>query len=40
MFGVLSAVPVSPGDDKVPGFGWLLFCRFGVGLFAGGSNQA
>lgn len=40
VFGVLSAVPVSPGDDKVPGFGWLLFCRFGVGIFAGGSNQA
>ena len=39
-FGVLSAVPVSPGDDKIPGFPWLLFCRFGVGFGAGGTAQS
>lgn len=40
VFGVLSAVPVSPDDVKIPGFPWLLVCRFGVGFGAGGTAQA
>ena len=40
VFGVLSAVPVSAGDVKIPGYPWLLFCRFGVGFGAGGTAQA
>ena len=40
VFGVLSAVPVSPDDAKVPGYFWLLFCRFGVGFGAGGTAQS
>ena len=40
VFGVLSAVPVSPDDAKIPGFPWLLICRFGVGFGAGGTAQA
>ena len=32
VFGVLSAVKLTPDDRKVPGYPWLLLCRFGVGL--------
>ena len=39
LFGILSAIPLSSDDDKSPGYGWLLFCRFGVGSFAGGTSQ-
>ena len=39
-FGILSAIPVSADDAKVPGYYWLLFCRFGVGFGAGGTAQA
>ena len=39
-FGILSAIPVSANDAKVPGYYWLLFCRFGVGFGAGGTAQA
>ena len=38
--GVLSAIPVSPDDAKIPGYPWLLLCRFGVGFGAGGTAQA
>ena len=37
-FGVLSALQVSSGDSKIPGYPWLLTCRFGVGLGAGGAG--
>ena len=40
VFGVLSAVPLTPGDVKIPGYPWLLLCRFGVGFGAGGTSQA
>ena len=40
IFGILSAIPVSSDDSKIPGFPWLLACRFGVGFAAGGSGQA
>ena len=40
VFGVLSAIPVSADDSKVPGYPWLLICRFGVGFGAGGVPQA
>ena len=36
IFGVLSALKVSPDDEKIPGYPWLLICRFGVGVGAGG----
>ena len=39
-FGILSAIPVSADDAKVPGYYWLLFCRFGVGFGAGGTAQS
>ena len=39
IFGVLSALKVSSGDSKVPGYPWLLACRFGVGFGAGGTSQ-
>ena len=32
VFGVLSALKLSPNDDRIPGYPWILFCRFGVGL--------
>lgn len=32
IFGVLSALKLTPGDDRIPGYPWILFCRFGVGL--------
>jgi len=39
VFGVLSAVPASSCDGKIPGYPWLLVCRFGVGIGAGGTSQ-
>ena len=40
--GVLSAVKVAPDDlnGKAFGYPWLLICRFGVGVGAGGTPQA
>ena len=38
--GVLSAIRMSPDDSKIPGYPWLLLCRFGVGFGAGGTAQA
>ncbi len=35
VFGLLSAIPVSSDDSKIPGFPWLLLCRCGVGFAAG-----
>lgn len=32
IFGVLSALKLTPNDDRIPGYPWILFCRFGVGL--------
>lgn len=40
LFGLLSALPVSSDDSKIPSYPWLLICRFGVGFGAGGSGQA
>ena len=40
VFGVLSATQLSHGDAKFPGYPWLLLCRFGVGVGAGGVPQA
>lgn len=42
VFGVLSAVRVAPDDrsGKLIGYPWLLICRFGVGIGAGGTSQA
>jgi len=42
LFGVLSAVRVAPDDPsgKAVGYPWLLICRFGVGIGAGGTAQA
>ena len=38
--GVLSAIPLSADDSKIPGYPWLLICRFGVGFGAGGTAQS
>jgi len=40
VFGVLSAIPLSHDDAKFPGYPWLVVCRFGVGIAAGGVTQA
>ena len=40
LFGVLSALRLSKGDNKIPGYPWLLICRFGVGFGTGGIGQA
>ena len=40
IFGVLSALKLSPDDARIPGYPWLLICRFGVGIGAGGSGQS
>ena len=37
--GVLSAIPVSADDGRLPGYPWLLICRFGVGFSCGGAVQ-
>ena len=39
VFGILSAMRVSSDDGRLPGFPWLLICRFGVGFCAGGTAQ-
>ena len=39
VFGVLSSLKLSSDDSKVPGYPWLLACRFGVGFGAGGASQ-
>ena len=39
IFGLLSALKVSPDDRRIPGYPWLLICRFGVGVGASGSSQ-
>ena len=39
IFGVLSALKVSSDDGRLPGYPWLLICRFGVGFCAGGTTQ-
>ena len=39
VFGVLSALRVSSDDGRLPGYPWLLICRFGVGFSAAGSAQ-
>ena len=40
VFGVLSALKVSAEDSRLPGYPWLLVCRFGVGFGAGGAGQS
>ena len=40
IFGLLSALKVSPTDAKTPGYQWLLVCRFGVGFGASGVGQS
>lgn len=37
--GVLSALKLTPNDDRIPGYPWLLLCRFGVGFGASGITQ-
>jgi MFS family permease len=37
--GVLSAVQLTSNDDRLPGYPWLLLCRFGVGFGAAGITQ-
>ena len=37
--GVLSALKLTPNDDRLPGYPWLLLCRFGVGFGAAGITQ-
>ncbi len=39
IFGVLSALPVSAHDSYLPGYPWLLICRFAVGFTAAGTSQ-
>ena len=39
-FGILSALKVSTDDGRLPGYPWLLICRFGVGFGIGGASQA
>ena len=42
VFAILSAIKVAPDDlsGKSFGYPWLLICRFGVGIGAGGTPQA
>lgn len=37
--GVLSALKLTANDDRIPGYPWLLLCRFGVGFGAAGITQ-
>ena len=39
VFGVLSALQISSDDAYLPGYPWLLICRFGVGFSSAGSSQ-
>ncbi len=39
IFDILSALQISPGDAKLPGYPWLLITRFGVGFGAGSVLQ-
>ena len=39
VFGVLSALQISSDDAYLPGYPWLLICRFGVGFSSAGSLQ-
>ena len=39
LFSVLSAIKVSPDDGKLPGYPWLIVCRFLVGFGASGTSQ-
>ena len=38
--GVLSALKLTPDDARIPGYPWMLLCRFGVGFGASGLPQA
>ena len=38
--GVLSALKLTPDDNRIPGYPWLLGCRFFVGFGVAGSPQA
>ena len=40
VFGVLSALKMSPGDSRYPGYPWLIVCRFFVGFSTAGALQA
>ena len=40
IFGVLSALKLTPDDNRSAGYPWLLACRFGVGFGAAGVTQA
>ena len=37
--GILSALKLTANDDRLPGYPWLLLCRFGVGFGAAGITQ-
>lgn len=37
---VCSALKLTPDDDRIPGYPWMLLCRFGVGFGASGIAQA
>ena len=39
IFGILSALQISPEDSKIPGYPWLLVCRFFIGIATGGLMQ-
>ena len=39
VFGILSALQVSAHDTRIPGYPWLLICRFGVGFATAGTSQ-
>ena len=39
VFGILSALQVSANDTRIPGYPWLLICRFGVGFSTAGTSQ-
>ena len=38
--GILCAVKLTPNDDRIPGYPWLLLCRFGVGFGVSGISQS
>ncbi len=39
VFGILSALQISAHDSYLPGYPWLLICRFGVGFTSAGTSQ-